>query len=193
MRRGRGRFVKGLAFGLDMVFVWANMSEQTPPDSNRRALPLAAAARRIGLNPDALRMRIYRGKAEGFKLDGRLFVYVESDPNERTNDVQPEAPEMADPRASLADIQRGEIRWLMRENQRLAAEIERFLGLQEREQAMRGEIREAIGQIAVSRTASASEVARLEARIERSERKTEQLAGLVGQLVRRMSRRGPQA
>ena len=82
----------------------------------------------------------------------------------------------------------------MRENQRLAAEIERFLGLQEREQAMRGEIQGVIGHLAASgaadRAAPASDIARLEARIERSEHKTEQLAALVEQLVRRMSRPG---
>lgn len=41
----------------------------------RTALPLAAAAARLGISPDALRMRIRRGKAEGFKRAGRLFVY----------------------------------------------------------------------------------------------------------------------
>ena len=39
------------------------------------ALPLAAAAARLGISPDALRMRMRRGKAEGFKRAGRLFVY----------------------------------------------------------------------------------------------------------------------
>lgn len=44
-------------------------------------LPLAAAAARLGISPDALRMRIRRGKARGFKRGGRLFVALAEDPN----------------------------------------------------------------------------------------------------------------
>ena len=44
-------------------------------------LPLAAAAARLGISPDALRMRVRRGKARGFKRGGRLFVTLAKDPN----------------------------------------------------------------------------------------------------------------
>jgi hypothetical protein len=44
-------------------------------------LPLAAAAARLGISPDALRMRIRRGKARGVKRGGRLFVALAGDPN----------------------------------------------------------------------------------------------------------------
>ena len=182
-----------LAFALGMVFALANMSEQIPPDSERQALPLAAAARRIGLSSDALRMRIYRGKAQGFKRDGRLFVYVEGDQNEQANNVRAGLSGAAASAASLVELQRSEIRRLTRENQRLAAEIERFPGPREDEQARRGGIGEAIGYIAGSGAPPASEIARLEARVERSERRTERLAALVEQLVRRMSRPDPKA
>ncbi len=54
-----------------------NQTEQP----QRTALPLAVAAARLGISPDALRMRIRRGKAEGFKRAGRLFVYPNEQPN----------------------------------------------------------------------------------------------------------------
>ncbi len=44
-------------------------------------LPLAAAAARLGISPDALRMRIRRGRVRGFKRGGRLFVAFAEDPN----------------------------------------------------------------------------------------------------------------
>jgi hypothetical protein len=49
--------------------------------SKRTALPLALAAARLGISSDALRMRLRRGKAKGFKRDGRLFVYLNEQPN----------------------------------------------------------------------------------------------------------------
>ncbi len=50
------------------------------------ALPLAAAAARLGISSDALRMRINRGKIRGFKRGGRLFAVLEEvpDPAQRT-------------------------------------------------------------------------------------------------------------
>lgn len=45
------------------------------------ALPLSEAAARFGITPDALRMRLRRGKVRGFKRDGRLFVYADAQAN----------------------------------------------------------------------------------------------------------------
>ena len=53
-----------------------------PEQSKRTALPLAVAAARLGISPDALRMRVRRGKEKGFKRDGRLFVALSEQPNE---------------------------------------------------------------------------------------------------------------
>ncbi len=55
------------------------MNETEQSDSD--ALPLAAAAARLGISSDALRMRINRGKIRGFKRGGRLFVVLEEAPN----------------------------------------------------------------------------------------------------------------
>jgi hypothetical protein len=41
--------------------------------------PLAVAARILGISGDALRMRIHRGRAKGFKKGGRLFAVLEPD------------------------------------------------------------------------------------------------------------------
>jgi hypothetical protein len=55
-----------------------NRTEQIDSD----ALPLAAAAARLGISSDALRMRINRGKIRGFKRGGRLFAVLEEAPNQ---------------------------------------------------------------------------------------------------------------
>ncbi len=54
-------------------------------------LPLAHAAARLGITPDALRMRIRRGKAKGFKRDGRLFVELDEHPNEAVRAAPPQS------------------------------------------------------------------------------------------------------
>ncbi len=56
------------------------MNETEQIDSD--ALPLAAAAARLGISSDALRMRINRGKIRGFKRGGRLFAVLEETPNQ---------------------------------------------------------------------------------------------------------------
>ena len=53
-------------------------TEQNPPDALPLPLPLAVAAARLGIRPDALRMRINRGKIKGFKRGGRLFAVLEA-------------------------------------------------------------------------------------------------------------------
>lgn len=54
------------------------MSTSEPDE--RTPLPLAEAAACLGITPDALRMRLRRGKVEGFKRDGHLFIYLPATP-----------------------------------------------------------------------------------------------------------------
>ena len=107
-------------------------------------LPLAEAAARLGLSRDALRMRIRRGKARGFKRGRQLFVWLE--------DTAAEAPaRAAEPQAVpdrgqsakgrdrgrdreagpgwplLVEQQRQEIARLIQETDRLNARLERHL------------------------------------------------------------------
>ena len=43
------------------------------------AVPLAEAATRLGVTSDALRMRIRRGKASGFKRGGQVYVWLQEE------------------------------------------------------------------------------------------------------------------
>ena len=49
-----------------------NANKMTDPETD--AVPLAEAARRLGTTTDALRMRFRRGKIEGFRRAGRIFL-----------------------------------------------------------------------------------------------------------------------
>lgn len=101
------------------------------------ALPLAEAAARLGLSRDALRMRLRRGKARGFKQDGQLFVFLDADAGET-------APSGSTPRTgrgrgqpagtgpspgdqawpALIEQQRAEVARLVRETERLNARLD---------------------------------------------------------------------
>ena len=108
-----------------------SQSDEPPSDGASAALPLAEAAARLGLSRDALRMRIRRGTARGFKRGGQVFVWLD----------QADAPEApAAPPARAADArpakrawpalvarQRREIARLIRETDRLNARLERHL------------------------------------------------------------------
>jgi len=54
------------------------MAEQT----KQTAVQLVQAAEQLGIRPEALRMRIKRGKADGFKRNGRWHVYVNTAPKQ---------------------------------------------------------------------------------------------------------------
>jgi len=95
-------------------------TEQT----ERTALPLAQAAAHLGITPDALRMRLRRGKADGFKRGRYLYVYVsgppafpdEQLPNTRGGSAAPLAI------APLGDVTR-----LLAENERLNVRLDQQL------------------------------------------------------------------
>jgi hypothetical protein len=67
-----------------------NQTEHRAPN----ALPLALAAARLGISPDALRMRINRGRIKGFKQGGRLFAVLDGAPGQgqRTTPAATEQP-----------------------------------------------------------------------------------------------------
>ncbi len=135
-----------------------NVTEQTNP----AILPLAEAAAHLGVTPDALRMRMKRGRAQGFKRGGRVFVYVGEGTGgpvrprpEHSEQTAPERagqseqasrtelpPEPAFP--VVIEFQKIELTRLLRENNRLNQRLDRLMDefghlreLQQREQVLR--------------------------------------------------------
>ncbi len=99
------------------------------------AVPLAAAAERLGLSSDALRMRIRRGKAKGFKRGRQVYVWLQEEVPE-TPAAAPARPKAASPaspppprgcRPEVVAIQQQEIARLIRETERLNARLDRHL------------------------------------------------------------------
>jgi len=127
------------------------------------ALPLNEVAERLGITPDALRMRLRRGKVRGFKRGGRLFVYLDDLTNAASEQGhgrfgtdaagRRDAPVGRRPagrpaqRAELAvvvEFQKIELDRILRENERLNRRIEDLLEelrhlreVQQREQILR--------------------------------------------------------
>jgi DNA-binding Lrp family transcriptional regulator len=122
------------------------------------ALPLAEAAARLGLSTDALRMRIKRGKARGYKKGRNVFVYMdeaeaapgstEQRPNRPAASGRSKAPAAGEaasgPWAVLAESQKQEVARLVgdveRLNQRLDRQLEEARELRQmlqREQVLR--------------------------------------------------------
>ena len=125
-----------------------------PEPSERTALPLAEAAERLGLSPNALRMRVARGRAEGVRRDGRLYVYVDTDRRsafEPLEDTEPPADT-----DTLLELQRTELNRLLTENRRLNERVDSLLGLLRAEQTNRQTLQELLGEIARSRPAAQS-------------------------------------
>ncbi len=103
------------------------------------AVPLAEAATRLGLTSDALRMRIRRGKANGFKRGGQVYVWLQEDafgtpPVEAAragaspgNHPSPSSSTERDPWPMVVEVQKDEIARLIQETERLNARLDRHL------------------------------------------------------------------
>jgi hypothetical protein len=135
-------------------------SERTNPPF----LPLGAAAARLGISSDALRMRVKRGKARSFKQAGRVYVYLPeqtewpvratSEQNEQIESARSDSG--AGPGATPATeatgeaipvviaFQKVELTRLLKENERLnrrydqlMEELKHLREMQQREQVLR--------------------------------------------------------
>ncbi len=99
------------------------------------AVPLAEAATRLGVTSDALRMRIRRGKAKGFKRGRQVYVWLQEEfPKTPPAAAAPfearKAPASPPPRGHLPmviEIQKEEIARLIQETERLNARLDRHL------------------------------------------------------------------
>lgn len=177
------------------------MAEHTEQSSTAPAWPLARAAEGLGISPDALRMRVKRGTAEGFKRGGRLFVYMHGEANNVRSAADAygaAAYAGAGERelAAIIELQRVELNRLLRENERLSRRINRLLAVHERELALRQQTQQTIDRLtrrpgasdasgpSAERTArQAVAMERLEARLSRAEGRADRLKQVVERLV----------
>jgi hypothetical protein len=130
------------------------------------ALPLSEAAQKLGITPDALRMRWRRGKIGGFKRGRRVFIQL--------SDIAEQVTEHNDLKLDF----------LVAENSRLNEQVDRLLRLQEREQILRQQFQESLMSLrppAATPPALSSDV--LVRRIEKTEGQLAALKRAVGQLV----------
>lgn len=117
----------------------ADASPDATPDASRRSplalqeLPLADAAARLGLSPDAVRLRVQRGKTlRGSQRDGRWFVWLDDadlDGARRDGDASPAAPDASptEPDASVRlAVAEARCAALTAERDRLVTELERM-------------------------------------------------------------------
>ena len=114
--------------------------------SQRTALPLPEAAARLGISANALRMRVARGRAEGVRREGWLYVYVDAPSADAT------ATGPADDTASvevdtILELQKTELNRLLAENRRLNGRLDSLVELLQEEQASRRALLELFGQI----------------------------------------------
>ncbi len=147
-------------------------------------MALGEAARRLGVTTDALRMRFRRGKIEGFRRDGRIFVFLpdgaagQGEQNEHT--------------AFPIGLSRAEVDRLVADNTRLHEQQDRLLTLLEREQVLRqqfqGQLTDLSGETAL--IAAPSELSELENRLRQTENNFDLLKQALSQLIRVVEDRG---
>ncbi|MEE8332760.1 MAG: hypothetical protein V3R85_02845 [Alphaproteobacteria bacterium] len=147
-------------------------------------MALGAAAQRMGLTTDALRMRFRRGKIKGFRRDGRIFVFLPDGAAARNEQSEHDAPTMFPTRA--------EIDRLVADNSRLHDQQNRLLTLLEREQVLRqqlqGQLTDSSGETAL--ITPPPELSDLENRLRETEDNFDMLKQAVSQLVRVVEERG---
>ncbi len=155
-----------------------------PELSQRTALPLSDAAARLGISANALRMRIARGRAEGVRREGRLYVYVDAPADmpaaERAHD---DASVEID---TVLELQKTELNRLLAENRRLNERLDNLVGLIQEEQASRRALQELFGEIASRGTAAG--VPALHARLASIERGNRALRNAVVQMAESFER-----
>lgn len=148
------------------------------------SMALGEAARRLGVTTDALRMRFRRGKIEGFRRNGRIFVFL---PDGVTGQG-----EQSEHTASPKGPTRAEVDRLVADNTRLHEQQDRLLTLLEREQVLRqqlqGQLTDLSGETAL--IAAPSELSELENRLRQTEKNFDLLKQALSQLIRVVEDRG---
>ncbi len=115
---------------------------------NRTALPLSEAASRLGITPDAVRMRFRRGKIKGFRENKRIYIQFEqaseqrAEQSERYSEQQAEQSEQGLDALSeqtlevIVELQRTELTRILGDNERLNRRVDEMMDLQRRQQVL---------------------------------------------------------
>lgn len=153
-------------------------------DTAAEPVPLAEAARRLGVTTDALRMRFRRGKIEGFRRAGRIFIVLADGVGAPT--------EQSEHRDRTPAPSRDEVRRLAADNLRLQEQQNRLLTLLEREQVLRQQLQTQLVDISPNNAipGPSEELADLAARLRETENNFELLKRAVSQLVMVVEGRG---
>ena len=114
--------------------------------SERTALPLSEAAARLGISANALRMRVARGRVEGVRREGRLYVYVPAPDTGSTAAAEPMSEVASAEIDTILELQKTELSRLLAENRRLNGRLDSLVELLLEEQISRRALQELIGQ-----------------------------------------------
>lgn len=148
------------------------------------AVALGDAAHRLGVTTDALRMRFRRGKIEGFRRDGRIFVFLPDGAAAKTEQYEQTTAPAAH---TSAELDR-----LVADNTRLHAQQDRLLTLLEREQVLRQQLQGQLTDLSgeTSLISAPPEFSDLENRLRETEENFDLLKQAVSQLVQVVEERG---
>lgn len=174
--------------------------------SEQTALTIVQAAERLKVNPATVRMRYKRGKLDGFKEGGRIYVYLnkQGKHTEQKGEHSPEQSEQQGEQASTfneftIELQRTELNRVLKENERLNGRLERMEervdGLlashaqeRDREQVLRQQMQNQLDALTI-RPALPPMDDELHNRLQESEQDVGLLKTAVMQLVRFMERK----
>jgi hypothetical protein len=167
--------------------------------SEQNALTIVQAAERLGLKPATVRMRYKRGKLDGFKKNGRIYVYLnkQGEQTEHQSEQSGEQNEQVDTINEFTiELQRTELTRVLRENERLNDRLERMEGRvdgllashakeRDREQVLRQQMQNQLDALAIRPALPPIDDA-LNERLQESEQNMGMLKTAVMQLVRFM-------
>ena len=125
-----------------------------PNSTQRTAVPLSEAAARLGISPNALRMRVARGRAQGIRRDGRLYILMDETSQTAPAGTTPDTS--VDEVDTVLELQRTELNRLLTENRRLSERLDNLLELLREEQASRRALQDLLGDIARQRSPTPS-------------------------------------
>jgi len=150
------------------------------------SMALGDAARRLGVTTDALRMRFRRGKIEGFRRAGRIFVFLPADAEGPSEQSEHKAPPPA------AGPTRAELDRLVADNTRLHEQQDRLLTLLEREQVLRQQLMSQLTDLSgkAALIPAAPDLSDVENRLRATENNFDLLKQALSQLVRVVEERG---